>query len=102
MSTPSKLSPRTTRTTWVAIIASVIVPACAVIPYTDYSPNFVADYFLPVVYVLVALAVIAIAIGVFAFRRGSRIAGALCVLTNIPVLAYYAFLTFWAAIGAPH
>jgi hypothetical protein len=102
MSTQSKLRPATRRITWVAVIASVIVPACAVLPYTDYSPDFVGDFFLASVYVLVALGVIGIAIGVFAFRKGSRIAGALCVLTNIPVLAYYGFLTFWAAIGAPH
>ena len=87
---------------WGAVIASFIIPACAILPYTDYSPDFVSDYFLPVVYVLGALGVIGIAIGVFAFRKGSRIAGAVCVLTNIPVFAYYGFLTFWAAIGAPH
>jgi hypothetical protein len=102
MSTPSKLKPPTTRITWAAVIASVVVPACAVVPYTDHSPNFVADYFLPVVYVLVALGVIGITIGVFSLRKASRIAGAVCILTNIPVVSYYGFLTFWAAIGAPH
>jgi len=102
MSTPSKLRPATTRITWAAVIVSVVVPACAVLPYTDYSPDFVSDYFLPLVCVLVALGVIGIVIGVFAFRKGSTIAGAVCVLTNIPVLAYYGFLTFWAAIGSPH
>ena len=102
MSTPSKLRPATRRFTSAAIIASVIIPACAVLPYTDYSPNFVSDHFLASVYVLVALGVIGIVIGVFAFRKGSRIAGAVCALTNIPVLAYYGFLTFWAAIGSPH
>jgi hypothetical protein len=94
--------PATAHITWAAVITSVIVPAGAVLPYTDYSPNFIADYFLAVVYVLAALGVIGIAIGVLAFRKRSRIAGAVCVLTNIPVLAYYGFLTFWAAIGAPH
>jgi hypothetical protein len=102
VSTPSKLSPRTGRITWVTVIACLIVPACAALPYTDDSPEFVAEYFLAFVYALVALAAIGITVGVIAFRKGSRIAGAVCVLTNIPVLAYYVFLASWAAIGAPH
>jgi len=102
MSTTTNPRAATMRITWAAVLASVIVPVCGAVPYTDYSPEFVADYFLPVVCVLVAFGTIGIAIGVFAFRKGSRIAGAACILTNIPVLAYYGFLAFWAAIGAPH
>ena len=37
---------------------------------------------------------IGVGIGVFAFCKGSKIAGTVCFLTNIPVFAYYGFHLF--------
>ena len=41
--------------------------------------------FLTGVWLLAAIGVIGIGIGVFAFSTGSKVAGTICVLTNIPV-----------------
>jgi len=35
----------------------------------------------------------------FAFCKGSKIAGTVCILTNITVLAYYGFIAVFFAIG---
>jgi hypothetical protein len=40
----------------------------------------------------VVIGVIGIGIGIFAFSIGSKVAGTICVLTNIPVLAYRGFI----------
>jgi hypothetical protein len=91
--------PAKTRITWAAGVAAVVGPACAVLPYTDYLPAaWMRSAFL-VICVLAAIAAIFIAIGAFAFYKGSKIAGTICVLTNFPVLAYYGFIIFFAASG---
>ena len=83
----TKWRPATTRIAIAAGIASFVGPACAVLPYTDYLPDFpIPD--LAGVWLLAAIGAIGIGIGVFAFNIGSRVAGTICVLTNIPVLAY--------------
>jgi hypothetical protein len=46
----------------------------------------------PSVWLLAVIGVIGIGIGVFAFSTGSKVAGTICVLTNIPVLAYWGFV----------
>ena len=51
------------------------------------------------VWLLAAIGAIGVGIGVFAFRKGSKIAGTVCLLTNIPVLAYYGFIAFFFATG---
>jgi len=40
-----------------------------------------------------------IGIGVFAFSTGSKVAGTICVLTNIPVLAYWGFVGAFFSMG---
>jgi hypothetical protein len=89
--------PATTRITIAAGIAAFVGPACAVLPYTDYLPLFLHSDL--VAWLLAAIGAIGIGIGVFAFSKGSRVAGAVCVLTNIPVLAYWGFITVFFAIG---
>jgi hypothetical protein len=90
--------PGTTRITWAAGIAALVGPACAVLPYTDFlPPSLLPD--LAGIWLLAAIGAIGIGIGVFAFRKGSRVAGTICVLTNIPVLAYYGFITLFFATG---
>jgi hypothetical protein len=91
-------SPGTTRITWAAGIASVVGPACAVLPYTGYlPPSLLPD--LAGVWVLAAIGAIGIGIGVFAFRKGSKVAGTICVLTNFPVLAYWGFVGAFFSMG---
>jgi hypothetical protein len=64
----------TTRITWAAGSAALVGPACAVLPYTDYlPPSLLPD--LAGVRVLEAIGAIGIGIGVFAFRKGSKVAG---------------------------
>ena len=75
----------TTRITMAAGIASLVGPACAVLPDTDYLPDFPSSV---VVWLLAAIGAIGIGIGVFAFSTGSKVGVTICVLTNIPVLAY--------------
>jgi hypothetical protein len=90
--------PRTTRITWAAGIAALLGPACAVLPYTDYlPPSLLPD--LAGVWLLAAIGAIGIGIGVFAFRKGSRVAGTTCVLTNIPVLAYWGLIAVFVSMG---
>jgi hypothetical protein len=93
-----KERPGTTRTTLAAAIASLVGPACAVLPYTDFlPPSLLPD--LRGVWLLAAIGAIGIGIGVFAFRKGSRVAGTICVLTNIPVLAYWGFIAAFVSMG---
>jgi len=93
-----KLRPATTRITIAAGIASLVGPACAVLPYTDYLPVFLNSG-LPLVWLLAAIGAIGIGIGVFAFDTGSKVAGTICVLANIPVLAYWGFVGFFFSMG---
>jgi hypothetical protein len=58
----------TTRFTLAAGIASLVGPACAVLPYTDY----LRSTGIAIVWLLAAIGVIGIGIGVLAFRKGSR------------------------------
>jgi hypothetical protein len=51
------------------------------------------------VWLLAAIGAIGIGIGVFAFRKGSKVAGTICVLTNIPVLAYWGFIAVFVSMG---
>jgi hypothetical protein len=88
--------PATTRITWASGIASVVGPACAVLPYTDY----LLSTGLAVVWLLATIEAVGIGIGVFAFSKGSRVAGTICVLTNFPVLAYWGFVGVFASTGA--
>lgn len=67
-----KERPGTTRITLAAGIASLVGPACAVLPYTDYLPVFPMT--LAVVWLLAAIGAIGIGIGVFAFSKGSKVA----------------------------
>ena len=93
-----KWRPATTRITIAAGIASLVGPACAVLPYTDYFPVFFSSG-LAVVWLLAAIGAIGIGIGVFAASTGSKVAGTVCVLTNIPVLAYWGFIGAFFSMG---
>ncbi|MGA7793699.1 MAG: hypothetical protein WCA19_11725 [Candidatus Acidiferrales bacterium] len=88
----------TTRITWAVLIASLVGPACAVLPYTDDLSVFLSPA-LAVAWLLVAIGTIGIGIGAFAFRKGSKVTGTICVLTNIPVLAYWGFIAIFFAMG---
>ena len=92
-----KWRPATTRMTIAAGIAALVGPACGALPYTDYLPDFLGG--LAGVWVLAAIGVIGIGIGAFAFSRGSKIAGTICVLTNIPVVAYWGFVGAFFSLG---
>ena len=92
-----KWRPGTTRMTVAAGIASLVGPACAVVPYTDYLPAFMRD--LAGVWLLAAIGAIGIGIGVFAFSTSSKVAGTICVLTNIPGLAYWGFIAGFVSMG---
>ena len=84
--------------TLAAGIAALIGPACAVLPYTDYlPPRLTPD--LAGVWLLAAIGAVGIGIGVFAFSKGSKVAGTICVLTNIPVLAYWGFTAVFVSLG---
>jgi hypothetical protein len=48
---------------------------------------------------LAAIGAIGIGIGVFAFNTSSKVAGTICLLTNIPVLAYYGFIVGYVSLG---
>ena len=94
-----KWTPARSRITLAAGIASLVGPACAVAPYTDYLPAFPSFPTLALVWLLATIGAIGIGIGVFAFSKGSKIAGTICFLTNTPVLAYWGFLAVWASMG---
>ena len=93
-----KWRPASTPITIAAGIASLVGPACAVLPYTDYLPVFLSSG-LAVVWPMAAIGAIGIGIGVFAFSTGSKVAGTICVLTNIPVLAYWGFIGAFFSMG---
>ena len=78
-------------------IASLVGPVCAVLPYTDYLPLSLGD--LAGVWMLAAIGVISIGIGVFAFSTGSKNAGALCLLTKNPVLADWGYIGAFFSMG---
>jgi len=92
-----KSRPSSTGITIAAAIASLVGPACAVLPYTDHLPLFLRD--LAGVWLLAAIGVIGIGIGVFASSTGSKVTGTICVLTNIPVLAYWGFIGAFVSMG---
>jgi hypothetical protein len=94
----TKWRPARTRITISAGIAALVGPACAVLPYTHYLPFFL-DSGLTIVWLLAAIGAIGIGIGALAFSTGSRIAGTVCVLTNIPVLAYWGFIGAFFSMG---
>jgi hypothetical protein len=89
--------PAKTRLTLASGIATVVGPACGLLPYTDSLPLFLRD--LAGVWLLAVIGAIGIGIGVFALSKGSRIAGTTCVLTNIPVLAYWGFIAVFVSMG---
>jgi hypothetical protein len=89
--------PASTRIVIAAGIAAIVGPACAVLPYTDYLPLYLRD--LAGVWILAAIGVIGIGIGVFASSAGSKVTGIICVLTNIPVLAYWGFIAAFVSMG---
>ena len=93
-----KPTPATIRITIAALIASAVGPACAVLPYTNYLPDFL-DSGLAGVWVFAAIGAIGIGIGVFAFSAGSKTAGTICVLTNLPVFAYWGFIAVFFSMG---
>jgi hypothetical protein len=93
-----KWRPAKTPITIAAAIAALVGPACAVLPYTDYLPDFL-DKGLALVWLLAAIGAIGIGIGVFAFSTSSKVAGTICVLTNIPVLAYWGFIGGFISLG---
>jgi hypothetical protein len=90
-----KEGPVTNRITLVAGIASLVGPACVVLPYTDYLPVFRSTGLRG-----------RVAVGShrvqrhwhrrFSFSKGSKVAGTICVLTNIPALAYWGFIGFFS------
>ena len=90
--------PATTRLTIAAGIASLVGPACAVLPYTDYLPAFLNSG-LPLVWLLASVGAIGVGIGVFAISRDSKVVGTICILTNIPVLAYWGFIGGFVSMG---
>ena len=92
-----KWRPASTRITIAAAIASLVGPAFAVLPYTDYMPTL--PFFLADVWLLAGIGVICIGIGVFGFSTGSKVAGTICVLTNIPVLGYWGFIVAFFSMG---
>lgn len=77
-------------------IAALVGPACAVLPYTDSLPPVLSPN-LAGVWLLAAIGAIGIGIGVFALSKGSKVAGAICVLTNLPVLAYWGFVAVFVS-----
>jgi len=76
----------------------MVGPACAVLPYTDYLPPRLSPDLLGV-WLLATIGAIGIGIGVFAFNKGSKVAGTICVLTNFAVLAYWGFIAVFVSMG---
>lgn len=92
-----KWRPASTYITIAAGIAAFVGPAFALLPYTDYLPLFLKD--LAGVWLLAAIGVIGIGVGVYALSTGSKVAGTICVVTNIPVLAYWGFIGAFVSMG---
>jgi hypothetical protein len=91
----TKSKPTPTGITIAAGIASFVGPVCALLPYTDYLP----PSGLAGVWLLAAIGAIGIGIGVVAFSVGNKSAATICVLTNIPVLAYWGFIGTFVSMG---
>lgn len=87
--------PASIRITIAAGIAALVGPVCAIVPYTDYLPPFS----LVAIWLLAAIGIIGIGIGVFASSTGSKVAGIICVVTNIPVVAYWGFIGAFFSMG---
>jgi hypothetical protein len=68
-------------------------PTRAVLPYTSNLP-VISSSPLAYVWLLATIGAIGVGIGVFACCKGSKIAGTVCLLTNIPVRT-----AFFVAIG---
>lgn len=81
-----------------AAIAALVGPACAILPYTDYLPDFL-NWGLALAWLLAAIGAIGIGIGGFALSQGRKVAGIICILTNIPVLAYWGFISVYVSMG---
>jgi hypothetical protein len=93
----TKWKPTSITITIAAGIAALIGPACGLLPYTDYMPLFLND--LAFVWVTAAIGVVSIGIGAFAISIGSKVAGTICVVTNIPVLLYWGFVGAFFSMG---
>jgi len=93
-----KVKPATTRVTLAAVIASIVGPACSLVPYTSTFEVF-PNSFLGDVWLLAAIGAIGVGMGGFALYKGSKVAGIICLLTNIPVLAYWGFIAVFFATG---
>ena len=78
-------------------IAALVGPACALLPYTDYLPSSLND--LAGVWIFATIGVVGVGIGVLAFNTGSKVAGTICGLTNIPVVAYWGFIGAFFSMG---
>lgn len=48
---------------------------------------------------IAAIAAFGIGIGVLAIYKGARVAGVVCLLANVPVLAIYGFIVVFFALG---
>jgi hypothetical protein len=94
-----KERPGTSRITLAAGIAALVGPACAVLPYTDYLPARLTPD-LAGVWLLAAIGAIGIGIGVFAFRKGSKVAGTICVLASRATLSAVGWIAGLAANAA--
>lgn len=72
-----KMKPAITRDTLAAGIVSLVGPACASLPYTDYV------VFLPTssltVWLLAGIGAIGVGIGAFALGKGNKITGTICL-----------------------
>lgn len=90
----------TTRITLAAGIASLVAPAFSVLAFTDNLPK-IPILPLATVWLFPTIGAIGIGIGVFAFIKGSKVAGTICVLTNIPVLACWLLLAVIVSLGGP-
>lgn len=85
------------RWTMAAGLASFVGPACALLLYMDYLPFFLKN--LGGVWLVAVVGAIGIGIGVFALSKGSKVAGTICILTNIPGLAYWGFIAVYVSMG---
>jgi len=94
----TKWTPARSRITLTAGVAAFVGPACASLPFTS-NFQFFPNSFLGDVWLYAAIGAIGIGIGVFAFSKGSKVAGTICVLANIPVFAYWGFVAGFFAMG---
>jgi len=90
--------PAINRVTLAAGIASLVGPACGVLPYASNFKVF-PNSFLGDIWLLAGIGAIGVCIGVHTFWKSSKIVGTICLLTNIPVVAYYGFIAVFFATG---